>query len=142
MTALFDKKGKRVVFGILCGCVTVIIAAVVLTALVAAPDAQQDEMLEVALEWGRLAPLPETATGFKISTEGGMFTREYRTIFYLPEDDLAAWIAASPGLQDAQIQTAEDSSQKYTIKPGGGAQYAEAVIDFDFGRVQIYTYWS
>lgn len=93
-------------------------------------------------EWGRLAPLPDSVSDLQIRAEGSRFTRSFHAIFNLPNDDLAKWIEASPSLQDAQIQAAEDSPHKYTIKPGGGAQYAEAVIDLDNGLVQIYTYWS
>ncbi|NJD01180.1 MAG: hypothetical protein FIA99_00960 [Ruminiclostridium sp.] len=99
-------------------------------------------MLKTTLEWGRLAPIPKSRTEFNIKTEGGPFTRSFRSSFYLPKTDLEKWIAASPGLADAEIENINDSKQKYIIKPGGGAQYGEAVIDFEKSFIEIYVYWS
>ena len=136
------KKPGKIILWVICVCTLAAIAAILLTQYVFTTDTDnEDEMLGTMQEWGRLAPLPDSVFDLQISTEGSMFTRSFHASFYLPDADLAAWIEASPGLQDAQIQTT-DSLQKYTIEPGGGAQYAEAIIDFDNGLVQIYTYWS
>jgi hypothetical protein len=101
----------------------------------------QKEMLETTLEWGRLAPLPDSVSQFHISTEGSAFTRSFRSSFYLPKADLENWIKVSPGLQDAE-STDDGSTRKFVIQPGGGAQYAEAVIDFDKCYVETYVCWS
>lgn len=102
----------------------------------------KEEMLKATLEWGRLAPLPDSKGDFIIQTEGSSFSRSFRSSFYLAKEDLDSWIKKSPGLQDAQIETVNTTTKKYVINPGGGAEYAEAVIDFDKFYVQIYTYWS
>lgn len=99
------------------------------------------EMLALTLEWGRLAPLPDSIKQFEISTAGNSFTRSFSSSFYVDKADLDGWIKASPGLQDAQIETT-GSTKKYIINPGGGANYAEAVIDFDKCFVEVYTAWS
>jgi len=101
----------------------------------------EDDALKAVEEWARTAAVPETASSLSIETEGNEFTRSFRVNFSLSADDLEAWIEASPGLQDAQV-TEQNGAQHYAIQPGGGAQYAEAVIDFECGTVKIYTYWS
>ena len=103
---------------------------------------KQEEMLNTTLEWGRLAPLPNSKSQLKISTDGVSFTRSFRSSFYIAKADLDSWFKASPGLQDADIETINESTKKFVIKPGGGAGYAEAVIDFDKCLVEIYVYWS
>ncbi len=103
------------------------------------PSAQAS-MLECTQEWARLAPVPDSKEQFTISTEGGPFTRAFRASFVLPEDDLKDWVEASPGLRDAGVEM--EGIKNFAIEPGGGAMYAEAVIDFDSGLVKVYTYWS
>jgi hypothetical protein len=68
---------------------------------------------------------------FCISTAGNMFTRHFSASFYLPEDDLADWVSESPGLQDAQVKEVGDGVKEYVIDAGGGAGYAETVIDYN-----------
>ncbi len=105
------------------------------------PVAKAD-MLRVTLEWGRLAPLPESKNHFQIQTEGSAFTREFRSSFTTTREDVDAWIQASPGLQDAQVSTIGTHTKQYEIQPGDGAQFAEAVIDFEQCLVKIYVCWS
>ena len=137
------KKFGKIILWVLSVCTVAAIAAILLTQYVFTTETDnEDEMLGTMQEWGRLAPLPDSASDLQISAEGSMFTRGFHARFYLPDADLAAWIEASPGLQDAQVQAQDHSSREYIIEPGGGAQYAEAVIDFGSGLVRIYTYWS
>lgn len=105
------------------------------------PIAKSD-MLETTLVWGRLASLPDSKSDFDIQTEGSAFTRSFRSHFYLPKEDLEEWIAASPGLSDAEIETVDGHKKIYSIEPGGGAVAAEAVIDFDSLYVELYVSWS
>ena len=100
------------------------------------------EMLEITLEWGRLAPIPDCKSEFDINTEGGSFSRSFRTSFILPQEDLEKWIHNSSGLLDAEIKDISTSTKRYIIKPGGGAGYAEAVIDFMNNSVKLYVSWS
>lgn len=102
----------------------------------------KSSMIKTTLEWGRLAPIPKSKTEFNIYTEGSPFTRSFHSSFYLPKVDLDKWIKASPGLVNAEIQIINDSKRKYIVKPGGGAQYAETVIDFKKCYIEIYVYWS
>ncbi len=102
---------------------------------------QDQSGLKATKAWARLAPLPDSASELKINTEGNTCTRGHNVSFYLSEADLAAWVDASPGLQDAEV-TADGSVKEYKIQPGEGARYALAIIDFDSGYVQIHTYWS
>lgn len=99
-------------------------------------------MLKNTLEWGRVAHIPGSKTKFDIYTEGNSFTRGFHCSFYLPKNDLKEWIKVSPGLRDATIQKVNDSILQYEIKPGCGAQYAEATIDTKKCFVEIYVYWS
>lgn len=99
-------------------------------------------MIECTLVWGRLSNFPDSKSEFDIYTEGNSFTRSFRCSFYLPKSDLDEWIKRSPGLQDAEIQTIDSSKGKYIIKPGGGASYAEVVIDSKNCFVEIYVSWS
>lgn len=101
----------------------------------------KEQMAEITSEWARIAPIPDSKTKYNIYTEGNSFTRSFKSSFYLPKADLEQWIKQSPGLCDAEIETMENT-KKYTIKPGGGAQYAEVVIDFKKCYVEIYVYWS
>ena len=102
----------------------------------------KNEMVETTLEWGRLTAIPDSKTNFDIITEGGFFTRAFRSSFNLPKNDLEKWIKSSPGLSDAEIEIISNTKTKYIIEPGGGAQYAEAIIDTEKCFVEIYVYWS
>lgn len=101
----------------------------------------KEQMTEITSEWARIAPIPDSKTEYNIYTEGSSFTRSFKSNFYLPKADLEKWIKQSTGLCDAEIETMENT-KKYTIKPGGGAQYAEVVIDFKKCYVEIYVYWG
>jgi hypothetical protein len=103
---------------------------------------KQEEMLMITLEWGRLAPIPDSKSEYQIRTEGSAFTRSFRSSFYLPEEDLYTWINDSPGIQDAEIEVINGNKNKYVIHAGGGASYGEVIIDFDRGFVETYVCWS
>ena len=103
-------------------------------------EEQRKQAMDLTLAWGRLAPLPTSAQELTITTEGGMFTRSFRTHFKAPRADLETWIRISPGLVSAE-STYADGKRKYVIKPGEGANRAEVIIGDD-GSVEIYTSWS
>ncbi len=98
--------------------------------------------IAVICEWARLASLPDTAADIQTKTEGNSFTRAFRVTFSLPEDDLEAWLQKSPGIQDAAITQLDEATFRYVIEPGGGATYAEVVLDRRANSVTIYAYWS
>ncbi|HEX9060197.1 MAG TPA: hypothetical protein VF941_08445 [Clostridia bacterium] len=103
---------------------------------------KKSEMLKLTLKWGRLSPIPESKSKFNIETEGGSFTRSFRSSFYLRKTDIDKWVKSSPGLADAEVQNIDSTKKKYIIKPGAGANYAEAVIDREKGFIEIYVSWS
>ncbi len=104
-----------------------------------------DSAIKATLEWGRLAPFPESASGIKVVTEGSAFTRAFRVTFQAPLDDIERWIENSPGLRESTVEVVHAGASKYVIQPGGGAAYAEVVITVlgdGMGLVEIYAYWS
>ena len=103
-------------------------------------EEERKQAMDLTLAWGRLAPLPTSAQELTITTEGGMFTRTFRTHFKASREDLETWIRTSPGLSSAE-STYADGKRKYIIKPGEGANRAEVIIGDD-GSVEIYTSWS
>ena len=105
----------------------------------------QEETIDTVLEWGRLSPFPESAENVTIKTEGSMFTRAFRVTFTASKDEVTQWLSHSPGTQNVTPIPENDTSSKYVIDPGGGAQYAEIVIrevNEQTLSVEIYTYWS
>ncbi|HEX5244416.1 MAG TPA: hypothetical protein VFW23_14230 [Tepidisphaeraceae bacterium] len=117
------------------------IAAILILFLVAGHFLDQDSPISAALEWARLAPFPSSARDIKIEKDGGMFTREFTISFTAAPDDVSRWIKASPGPASAS-RTSDGSVTIYSIKPGGGASFAEVRVDEKTGRVVIHTYWS
>jgi hypothetical protein len=101
-----------------------------------------DSAIDCVLEWGRLAPFPESAAGLTVTTEGGMFTRAFRVTFTASPEEIARWVASSPGLRELTPRRPKPNTRKYLIEPGGGAAYAEVVIDDEANRVIVYVYWS
>jgi hypothetical protein len=97
--------------------------------------------INATLEWGRLAPFPKSARDLVVTTHGNMFTRGFRVSFSAPKEDIARWAEESPGIKDTEPNK-EGSLRKYVIKPGGGAVYAEVVIDDATDQVRTYVAWS
>jgi hypothetical protein len=105
-------------------------------------SARQDEMMALVLEWGRLAPFPNSASNVSIQTDGSSFTRSFRASFVAPRQDIEMWVLASSGLSEASPSEISDSQVKYIITPGSGANKAEVIIDFNINRVDIFVSWS
>ena len=104
-------------------------------------EADKRVAIDMTLEWGRLAPFPKSARDLVIAKTGNIFTRGVRLSFYAPKEEIARWVEESPGLKETQPKK-EGSQSKYEIKPGGGAQHAEVVIDDSTDKVQVYVFWS
>lgn len=104
-------------------------------------EADKRTGIRLTLEWGRLAPFPKSARDLVIAKTGNIFTRGVRVNFYAPKEDIALWVEESPGLKETQPKK-EGSQRTYDIKPGGGAQHAEVVIDDSTNKVQVYVFWS
>ena len=94
------------------------------------------------LEWGRLAPFPESARVSSISTTGNMFTRGFRVSFTAPAEDIEQWLRQSPGTASIRPSVRSSGERRFQIEPGRGAQGAEVRVDDKSHRVFIRVYWS
>lgn len=101
--------------------------------------AKQAEMWKSTLAWARLAPLPNGAAGVTIQRVEDPFTRSFSAHFTADQPTIAQWIAESPGLLTAKIETMQGGRHKYLISPGGGASYAEVISDPSTGEIAIYV---
>lgn len=108
------------------------------------PDSSRNRAaaLEVTRDWGRLDPLPSAAEQLVISTHGSMFTREFRISFVASPEDIEAWLESSPGTREAVVTAPSPGLRHFKIAPGGGAEFAEVVVDDTLRRVSIRVYWS
>ena len=99
---------------------------------------------ETAREWARLPEFPATAKSFRITTDGGMFSRSFRVTFFGDPATVETWVKSSPGLKDpkCETETLEGGGIQYSYPAGGGAMYSEIVHFPARGTVEIYTYWS
>lgn len=70
-----------------------------------------------------------------------MFTRSFRVSFDAETAVIDEWREESPGFADAEVEARSDGTVKYTIKPGGGANWAEVIVGPD-GHVSVYVSWS
>ena len=98
--------------------------------------------IRCTLEWGRLAPLPGSASEFTMMTGGSMFTREFRASFAAPAADIERWLEESPGTRAVRPTAPTTGVRHFEIAPGGGAQHAEVNVDDLRNRVSIFVYWS
>ena len=98
---------------------------------------ETNSAMDCVLEWGRLAPFPESAEHLTVTIEGGMFTRAFRVTFVASQEEIARWLASSPGTKELTPQRVEPNTRKYVIEPGGGAAYAEVVIDDETNLVRV-----
>ena len=71
-----------------------------------------------------------------------MFTREFRTFFVAPPEDIEDWLQSSPGTREAVVTTPSPGLRHFKIKPGGGAEFAEVTVDDTQHSVSICVYWS
>jgi hypothetical protein len=77
----------------------------------------------------------------RIETKGSLFTREFVLEFYADSNEIKAWLKDSPGTSSARVEVA-GAERRFTITPGGGAQFAEVLVDQVAGKVRVRTYWS
>lgn len=100
------------------------------------------QMRRAVLEWGRLAPFPESARDFRIQTEGSMFSRAFRVSFTAPIADIDRWLGESPGTRDVAPERPGANVRRFLISPGKGAQKAEITVEDSTGEVRVYVAWS
>jgi hypothetical protein len=97
--------------------------------------------IETTREWARLAPLPVSKSEVDVEVTGSIFTRGFRVSFSAASDQLESWLSASEGIADAEIYK-EGDFDRYAIRPGGGAMFAEVSVNRYTGDVYIRTFWS
>lgn len=102
---------------------------------------ERQSALDCIQAWGRLAPFPQGARDIEIETTGSAFTRGFRASFHATPDAIERWLSESPGIRDATTEQ-QAALTTYHIRAGGGATFAEAVVDREHGRVRIRVYWS
>jgi len=100
------------------------------------------ESVRTALLWGRLAPLPASAHGLYIRKTGSPFTRELRISYRAAPEEIQKWLETSPGTRGLRPERPTANLRKFSISPGGGAQYAEVRVDDSLNEVWIRVYWS
>ena len=92
-------------------------------------------------KWARINEFPASATNIDVEITGSIFTREFVVTFEASIADIDQWLTQTPGT--ATVTPAiENGIRKYTIEPGGGAQYAEIQVDETKQRVRIRAFWS
>lgn len=60
--------------------------------------------IEVALKFGRLAPLPESAMKILVETRGNMMSGTFYLCFQGPSSDIEKWIKSSDGLKGVEVR--------------------------------------
>ena len=101
----------------------------------------QKDIIKITQEWANLAPFPENAKITSVEKGGSIFTREFCVKFTAPEKDIRKWLDNSQG---TSLTTPEINGtiEKYSIKPAGGAQFAEVIYDTETNEIYIRVYWS
>jgi hypothetical protein len=135
---------KRALLG--CGLLAFlgILIAVVLGYYLFSPNSSlnRKSTIQTVMEWGRLADFPVPPKKLSIQATGSMFTRGFRVRFQAPAAEVEKWLKASPGIGDSALERPTSTTRKYSIRPGGGAQHAEVIVDDQTHTVMIYVYWS
>lgn len=70
--------------------------------------------------WCRLAPFPEDPAQASLDAEGSAFTRSFTYQFTVDTALLDQWIAASPGLQTANVEVM-GTTMRYVVVPNEAA---------------------
>jgi len=99
------------------------------------------EIIRVAQEWANLSPFPENANITSIEKQGSAFSREFQIKFTAPEKEIRKWLSDSPGTSSITPEV-NGGIEKYSVKPAGGAQFAEVIYNTKKNEVFIRVYWS
>lgn len=96
--------------------------------------------IQTAIQWCRLASLPEKRSGDKITVNGDAANREIEITFRADPASVQAWVQASPGLQDAE---GDFSDPRFTffVTPDQAAA-CTVQIDLSTGEVLIRANWA
>ncbi|WP_305032691.1 hypothetical protein [Hymenobacter convexus] len=117
----------------------------------------QNEAIRAALEYGRLAPLPDSATDVQVDTEGSMFSRTFWLCFKTNRTTIDKWVAKSSSLSkqpSVELSTADfpvidapswfspqiiTRGKKFDIPSNEDELYGTVWIDYASGTVYIKT---
>ena len=116
------KRGFLIVFGV------VLLLAIIGVTLIVMPTNNRDnaspqrqvEMLALTLEWGQLAPLPNSAKNLTVMTLGNSFTRSFQVSFAAPLEAIDDWVSESSGLANLTPEV-HGSQQQYLFSSNDGA---------------------
>ncbi len=101
----------------------------------------QKEIIKITQEWANLTPFPENAEITSVEKLGSSFNREFRVKFTAPKNDIRKWLNNSQGTSTVTPEKNE-GIEKYSIKPAGGAQFAEVIYNTKTNEIYIKVYWS
>ena len=132
------KKNKRLFISI--GVLLLIVLGVV-TAILLYKQNDRQAILETTQEWARIEAIPDSAEITSIEKHGSPLTREFQVTFTASEEVIREWLETSPGTRDV-TPVIDGTLEKYSINPGGGAQFAEITYNTETNEVFIRTYWS
>ena len=134
-------KSKKVIILIISGVLLLCSVLSLITYLIVRDRSQinDEEAIDLALEWGDLAELPKTVENIEVESEGGIFTRTFRITFEADSDEIGTWLESSEGISDATIEKSDVT--KYIISPKD-ANRVEVSINEANGSVEIYASWS
>lgn len=133
-----------------------LIGLAIISAVFVWNDLHKESAIDAALEWARLEPIPESARDVTVVLQGNMFSREVWVFFSADFGEVNEWVDSSGGFRDALTNavyadeiishgvkrlSSTPRMTHYAITPGGGAQFAEAIVFFN-GDVIIHGYWS
>ena len=129
------------------GCVLVLgaVAAAWLGYMLLSPESSWNRAsaIRCTLEWGQLAPFPQSARNLIITTSGNMFTRSFHISFTAPADDIERWLQESPGPRKVVPKTESPGIREFEIYPGGGGAVGGTVrVEDAVHRVLIDMSWS
>ena len=79
----------------------IFILFVITPAIIEPPDSQK---IKVALEWGRLAPIPNNSEKIIVETIGGMFSRTFYIYFKSSDLEINKWIEKSSSIEKIKVE--------------------------------------
>ena len=125
-----------------------IIILIVAVLAIVIPIINKISIINTALSWTDMAPLPKSANNIIAETKGNSATREFTLSFYASQEDIEEWLSESTGTSDLSPEidrtTSTDNQEilTYNIKSTSGAQFAQIVYNKTLGQITIRTYWS
>jgi len=105
------KKGYKI---------SLIILLIITTLILGYKFYSRNESIKVAIEWGRLAEIPDNAKQIKVKSRGNIFSRTFYLSFKTTDAELKKWIKNSIDLeQNTWINPNEEKYVKFIDKETG-----------------------